>query len=741
MIPRSTRLVTVTIINVIFFEAGIIASLMGAIIPDVISCFHISYSIAAVMPFSYFIAYAAASVPAAVLGERSGCKGAVLVSLALGFAGTITFATWPIYPVALPSLFLVGCCLAGSQVNLLPMLRSVVGAEHLGFFTVLMTLMYGLGAFFSPHIYSYLVTHLHSGQSLNPLIGWLEQHTQTETSWVAVYWVSSAAIAVTIFIFALVKFPRVQMTTSEKAGSLSSYRELLIDGKVWFFAIGVLLYVFCEQGVANWISEFLRQTHGMDPQTRGAGILGQYWIFLTLGCLVGLGLVRLFDSRRVMAMAATLAAFSLLLALHGNRSLSVSGFVGVGFFISVLWPITMELARAPWIPERYPVFVYCWRRNRTIGDWMDRRCQQSGDRHARIIDSPWLSPGGCAEGTTRFSKPNLISIMMKAALFTGKQTIEIIERSVPRIKEGEVLVRMKACGICGSEIPFYDGIPNYMCKHPWTIGHEMAGEVAEVSGTTSGLVVGDRVTVEPLIACGKCYACRVGKYNCCASLQVIGASTPGGFAEYVVIPSIRCHKVPDSMPWEVAALAEPYSIGANILKRGQIVPEDLVVINGAGPIGLTALDFAKNIHGAKVLVTDMHRGRLERASAMGADVIVDASKESVLEAVMGFTNGEGGSLVVDATGNAKAIESTQHLVAPGGRIVVVGFTDEDVKLNGILIVKKEMTFMGSRNSAGIFPYVVESLQSGKLKTAVYITDRYPFSEICQAFEHADLSGI
>ncbi|HBL78039.1 MAG: hypothetical protein A2W90_08985 [Bacteroidetes bacterium GWF2_42_66] len=326
---------------------------------------------------------------------------------------------------------------------------------------------------------------------------------------------------------------------------------------------------------------------------------------------------------------------------------------------------------------------------------------------------------------------------MKAALFTGKHTIEMVEKATPEIRDGEALIQMKACGICGSEIPFYNGIPDYLCKHPWTIGHEMAGVVAQIKGGANGLAIGDRVAVEPLINCGKCYACRVGKYNCCANLKVIGASTPGGFAEFVVVPANRCHKIPDDMPFAVAALTEPYSIGANVLRRGQITGDDLVVINGAGPIGLTIIDFAKNIHGAKVLISDVYDDRLARAKEFGADVVVNASKENVLEKVMEFTNNEGGSLVIDATGVPAVIESTQHLVAPGGRIVVVGYTENNVKIDGILIIKKEITLLGSRNSANLYPYVIECIMSGKLKLEKLITHRFPFERVADAFDYAN----
>jgi len=325
---------------------------------------------------------------------------------------------------------------------------------------------------------------------------------------------------------------------------------------------------------------------------------------------------------------------------------------------------------------------------------------------------------------------------MRAAMIVGPRQIVIEEVAIPQPAPGEALVRVAACGICGSDVSFYKGAPDYSISYPAIAGHEMAGIVEEINGAGDRLVVGDRVAVEPLIACGECYACRVGEYNCCADLKVIGAHVPGGFAEYVVAPLNRCHAIPASMAWHIGAAVEPYTIGANVVRRGQVTDRDTVIINGAGTIGLTVLDTARNVIGARVLITDLLDERLDRAAALGADRVVNARREDVNHHVMAFTGGEGASVVVDATGNPDVIGNLENQVAPAGRCVIVGYSDSAVCFSGINIIKKEMTVLGSRNSCNAYPGVIDMASNGTLHLDQLVTQRYEFDQIGEAFQFA-----
>ncbi|HBL78040.1 MAG: hypothetical protein A2W90_08980 [Bacteroidetes bacterium GWF2_42_66] len=335
----------VILINFIFFESGLVASVIGAIIPDIIVTYNLGYGIAGVLLFSYFIAYGVVAIPAGWLGERTSVKTVILLALAVGFLGTFLFALFPVYAIALLSLFLIGCCLAAAQVNLMPLLRVAVGGENLAFYTLFMTLLFGLGSFISPHIYSYFVNHLFTdGTNNNLILHFLEKQLSPETKWVAVYWVSSAALLLTLIVISFIQFPQIKLEENEKTGTRSSYIQLLKDKRVVLFFLAIFFYVFCEQGVANWMSQFLKTYHNVSPQTTGAFTLSYYWILLTVGCSLGMFLVKFFDSRKIMSVAASLALIALFASLWGGKDISIIAFALIGLFISVLWPISMELA-------------------------------------------------------------------------------------------------------------------------------------------------------------------------------------------------------------------------------------------------------------------------------------------------------------------------------------------------------------------------------------------------------------
>ena len=213
------------------------------------------------------------------------------------------------------------------------------------------------------------------------------------------------------------------------------------------------------------------------------------------------------------------------------------------------------------------------------------------------------------------------------------------ERPIPEIGNGEVLVKMKAAGICGSDLHFYDGVHPY-CNYPRVHGHELSGIVEKAAAGVSNVNPGDPVVIEPLIHCATCYPCRIGKYNCCANLKVIGAHVDGGFAEYIKVPAHLVHKIPSGMPFDLAATCEPYSIGYHSTRRAQVTAIDKVLVLGAGAIGLTVIDFAK-FTGADVYVAEISPFRRNMATRFGADVIIDPSKEDTVEKILELTEGEG----------------------------------------------------------------------------------------------------
>ena len=323
---------------------------------------------------------------------------------------------------------------------------------------------------------------------------------------------------------------------------------------------------------------------------------------------------------------------------------------------------------------------------------------------------------------------------MKCAVLHGPQDLRIEDHPVPEITYNEVLIKVKATGICGSDVHFFEGVHPYN-NYPRIHGHEISGIVEKTSAGVTNVIKGDSVVVEPLISCGTCYPCRIGKYNCCVNLRVIGAHVDGGFADYIKVPAHLVHKIPSVMSFDMAATCEPYSIGYHSTHRAQITASDKVLILGAGAIGLTAIDFAK-LAGAEVYVAEISPFRQNMARKFGADIIIDPSREDTADKILKLTNGEGVGVVIEATGVAKVMNDTENFVAAGGRIVIAGLTNEKVSFTGINFTKREMTVLGTRNSAGEFPAVIDALASGKTHSNLLITKRFPFTDIVKAMKYA-----
>ena len=301
---------------------------------------------------------------------------------------------------------------------------------------------------------------------------------------------------------------------------------------------------------------------------------------------------------------------------------------------------------------------------------------------------------------------------MQAAVFNTPLSIKIETRDRPEPKAGEALVRVDAAGLCAGDFYIYMGKNPYV-TYPRIGGHEIAGRVEKLGPNTIGPPKGTPVVVEPFIGCGECYPCRVGKSNCCAHLQIIGVHMEGGFADFVVAPVHKLIETPVGMSAYHASFAEPVAIGVQACKRGAVTADDTVLILGAGPIGLALVEVAR-ARGAKVFITDVAADRLQTAGELGATPINAGG--SLLDDVMKLTSGEGIPVVIEATGNATAMEQSAELVAAGGRIVIVGLVKKgtEVAFQGLDFTRKEMTILGSRASIGCFPESLDLIATGKI---------------------------
>lgn len=306
----------------------------------------------------------------------------------------------------------------------------------------------------------------------------------------------------------------------------------------------------------------------------------------------------------------------------------------------------------------------------------------------------------------------------------GDILISDIEKTV-RL-DGQVLIRVRSAGICGSDIGAYKGV-NPLVTYPRIIGHEIAGEVVEVAADETELKVGDRVIIEPYVYCGKCYPCSIGHTNCCENLTVRGVHIEGGMAEFISHPRHLVHKVPESIPWHLVPMAEPLVIAMHAIKQSETKAGQHVVITGAGQIGLLAAQYALTL-GAIPIVVDPVDERLALARSPGVAHTVNPTSSDAVAEILGITQGRMAEVVIEASGDARAIRGAIDYVSYAGHISLVGWPKADIPLPTALFTKKELTVRGSRNSVGQFPESLRLIAEGKVNVAALLTKTVSLDE-------------
>jgi len=335
----------VGLIFLIFFVISFLTNILGPLIPDIIKSFSLSLTLAGFLPFSFFVAYGVMSIPAGAFVEKFGGKPVMAAAFMLAFLGSFLFALFPYFLVAMFSLFIIGIGMAMLQVAINPLLRTAGGEAHFAFNSVLAQLFFGAASFLSPQVYTYLVGNL-QGQTndANFVIGALSRVVPSNLPWISLYWVFAVTSLAMVVIVVSSRLPKVELKEDERAGAWESYLELLKNKFVILYFIGIFAYVGTEQGVANWISEFLNTYHGLDPQVVGADAVSYFWGLLTAGCLLGLLLLKIFDSRKILIWFSGAAIISLSVALFGSANMALYAFPMVGFFASIMWSVIFSLA-------------------------------------------------------------------------------------------------------------------------------------------------------------------------------------------------------------------------------------------------------------------------------------------------------------------------------------------------------------------------------------------------------------
>lgn len=332
----------VALIMLTFFVISFLTNVIGPLIPDIINGFNLSMTLVALLPFAFFIAYGVMSIPSGILIEKYTGKKMMIVAFIIAFLGSLLLALVPNYLTAVLSLFIIGCGMAMLQVVINPLLRTAGGEEHYAFNSVLAQLVFGGASFLSPLVYSYLVLNLKNNS--NSSLSFFHSLVPANLPWISLYWLFAVICILMIIVIGFSKFPKVELNVEEKAGPLKTHILLFRKRVVILFFIAMICYVGTEQGIANWMSQFLSVYHGYDPQTTGAKAVSYFWGLMTAGGVLGLLLLKIMDSRKVLVTFTVFALICLSAALFGPAKISLVAFPLIGFFASVMYPIIFSLA-------------------------------------------------------------------------------------------------------------------------------------------------------------------------------------------------------------------------------------------------------------------------------------------------------------------------------------------------------------------------------------------------------------
>jgi 2-desacetyl-2-hydroxyethyl bacteriochlorophyllide A dehydrogenase len=320
---------------------------------------------------------------------------------------------------------------------------------------------------------------------------------------------------------------------------------------------------------------------------------------------------------------------------------------------------------------------------------------------------------------------------MKTAVWYGRKDIRIEDVPTPTIKDDEVLVKVKAVSICGSDLHAYMGVSKRRIP-PLVMGHEFSGEIVRVGRTVKDHKEGERIVVEPIISCGTCRLCRLGKNNICENLKLVGLHVSGAFSEYVSIPAKKCYTLPKTVSFEEASLVEPLAVAVHAVNLASLEKNVAVAIIGSGAIGLMTLQVVKNRWGGKIVVLDTLDYRLALAQKLGATTTINVRKEDPLQKILM----DGGvDTVFEAVGHQETVQQGLAMVKTGGKVIVIGMLEATMQLPMLDITVKEIDLQGSYGyTSDDFQQALKLIAQGKVNVKPLITHLLPLHDIKNGFE-------
>ncbi len=321
---------------------------------------------------------------------------------------------------------------------------------------------------------------------------------------------------------------------------------------------------------------------------------------------------------------------------------------------------------------------------------------------------------------------------MKTLVCTRPGEFKYASGEVPQLQPGQAIIKIKRIGICGTDLHAFEGMQPYF-EYPRILGHELSGKLVAVDGAPD-FAIGEAITFIPYFYCGKCIACRKGKPNACENIKVCGVHQDGGMVEYISVPSYSLIHG-KGLSFDALALVEPLAIGAHGVRRAGVTKDEFVLVIGAGPIGLGTMEFTRIAVG-KVIAMDINSDRLRFCKEkLKVEHVINATDADVTEQLKVITNGDMPTVVIDATGNLKAINNAFQYMSHGGRHVLIGLQKGDICFSHPEFHKREATLMSSRNATRKdFEHVISSMKEKLVNPTTYITHRVFFDQVKDEFE-------